>query len=164
MTGTADLPRRDTGECLERQAIVFRLADGRFAVDVASVAEVGRIPTLTRVPGMPAWLPGVVNWRGRVLPVLDLREALGAASTGLGPAARLLVLTESGVTAGLLVDKVDGTTTFDGDMTDFPAPLTGPAAGLIAGQFPRPDGPVAVLDPGGLMRLREALPHGRRCA
>ena len=45
---------------------------------MADVAEVASVPGVTRVPGAPAWLAGVANWRGRMLPVLDLRPLLGA--------------------------------------------------------------------------------------
>ena len=51
----------------------------------SAVAEVGRLPKLTRVPGTPEWLSGVANWRGRILAVLDVRPLLGAAILTLLP-------------------------------------------------------------------------------
>ena len=58
------------------ELVLVRLGGCRYALPMASVAEVGRPPALTRVPGLPAFVAGVANWRGRVLAVLDLRGLL----------------------------------------------------------------------------------------
>jgi purine-binding chemotaxis protein CheW len=145
-------------------AVLVRLGTGRFAVDLAHVAEVGKVPVVTRLPGLPAWMSGVANWRGRILPALDLRTLLGAAAVPLTGTARLVVLSTEVSTVGLLVDAVEGTTTVGEEMAPFPAALPGGGAELVAGQLPRADGPVAVLDVDAVMRLRETLPRGRRSA
>jgi chemotaxis signal transduction protein len=145
-------------------AVVVRIGGGRYALGLAQVAEVGKVPPLTRVPGVPAWLDGVANWRGRILPVLDLRPLLGADVTGLGPAARLVVLTTDAVTAGVLVDAVEGTAAVGGTGVPVPALLPGAGAELVHSQVPLDDGPLAVLDVGAVMRLRERLPSGCRSA
>lgn len=144
-------------------AIVVRLGAGHFAVDLASVAEVGRAPAVTRVPGLPIWLAGVANWRGRILPVLDLRTLLGADAVALDAAGRLIVLTDGGIAVGLLVDGVDGTTSLT-DIAPFPSASAPIGSNLVSGQSPREDGPLAVLDVPAVMRLRESLPRGRRTA
>lgn len=164
-TGTrSDAPATGADSAADADAVVVRLGAGRFAVDLRYVAEVGRVPSLTRVPGVPGWVAGVANWRGRVLPALDLRELLGGSGDAPGAAARLVVATHEGVTVGLVVDAVDGTTAIGADIAAFPGRLTGPAAGLVAGQLPRDEGPVAVLDVAAVVRLRETLPQGRRSA
>ena len=144
------------------EAVVVRLGSGRFAAELSAVAEVGRVPTLTRIPGAPEWLRGVANWRGRLLPVLDLRTLLGAQATPLGPSARLVVLALDGVSAGVLVDAVEGTGALDGGVEEFPAALADRGSLLLAGQVPAEDGPVAVLDTRAVLRLREELPRARR--
>lgn len=148
----------------ETDAIVARLGAGRFAIDLADVAEVGRVPVITRIPGVPGWLAGLTNWRGRILPVLDLRSLLGAEPGSPGGSARLVVVASEGVNVGLLVDAVDGTTTVGSDLASFPSVLPGVGAELLCGQVPREDGPIAVVDVSALVRLREALPRGRRSA
>jgi purine-binding chemotaxis protein CheW len=144
-------------------AILVRLGAGKFAVDLASVAEVGRVPVVTRVPGLPAWLAGVANWRGRILPVLDLRALLGADAGALGSQARLIVLTDAGIAVGMVVDLVDGTTSL-ADVAPFPAASAPSGSTLLSGQSPRDDGPVAVLDVAAVLRLRDGLSQGRRSA
>lgn len=145
-------------------AIVVRLGAGRFAVDLASVAEVGRAPHVTRVPGLPSWLAGVANWRGRILPVLDLRTLLGADAVPLDSRGRLVVLAHGNHVVGMLVDAVDGTTMLSGDVAAFPPASGLNGATLLAGQVPREDGPIAVVDVPAVLRLRDSLPRGRRSA
>lgn len=151
-----------TASSVENEAVVVRLGDGRFAAELDAVAEVGRVPSVTRVPGAPDWLAGVANWRGRLLPVLDLRTLLGAPTARLGSAARLLVLALDGVSAGIVVDSVEGTGVLDGAVEEFPAALADRGSFLLAGQVPSTNGPVAVLDIHAVLRLREQLPRARR--
>jgi purine-binding chemotaxis protein CheW len=144
------------------EAVLVRLGSGRFAADLDGVAEVGRVPAVTRIPGSPGWLTGVANWRGRLLPVLDLRPLLGAEAAPSGPSSRLLVLGGEGVNVGVVVDAVEGTGPL-GIVEDLP-PAVDARGGLLAGQVPREDGPVAVLDVSAVLRLRDALPRARRTA
>lgn len=144
-------------------AIVVRLGTGKFAIGLGSIAEVGRVPVVTRVPGVPAWLAGVANWRGRILPVLDLRSLLGADATPLGRDGRVVVLSSDGMTAAMVVDAVAGTTSLT-DVAAFPTASAPSGSTLLSGQSPREDGPLAVLDVAAIMRLRESLPQGRRTA
>ncbi|HET6818196.1 MAG TPA: chemotaxis protein CheW [Mycobacteriales bacterium] len=161
---TSPAPATADEAAADADAVVVRLGTGRFAVGLASVAEVGRVPSVTRVPGTPGWVAGVANWRGRILPILDLRTLLGAAESALGGDARLLVLGADGMSVGLLVEAVEGTAVVATSAEPFPATLAGSAAQLLAGQVPQPDGPVAVLDVDAVLRMRDALPRGRRSA
>lgn len=144
-------------------AVVVRLGPGRFALSMSSVAEVGRVPALTRVPGLPAWVSGVANWRGRILPVLDVRLLVGADAAPPESMSRVLVLGDAGITVGLLVDEVLTTTELDAAAVE-PYPPTLPAAGLLAGQVVTDDGPIAVVDIDAVLSLRDTLPRGRRTA
>jgi purine-binding chemotaxis protein CheW len=161
-TGAA-APDAAQDSAVSTDAIVVRLGTGKFAVDLASVAEVGRAPAITRVPGLPVWLAGVANWRGRILPILDLRPLLGAAAAPLDSHGRLLVLTGSGIAVGMVVDAVDGTNSLT-NVAPFPPASAPNGSNLMSGQVPRDDGPLAVLDVDGVMRLRDGLPRGRRSA
>lgn len=163
MTDAAVLPTTAPSEAeRDDEAVVVRLGEGRFAAALDAVAEVGRVPAVTRIPGAPAWLAGVANWRGRLLPVLDLRLLLGAPGGSLGGAARLVVFSIDGISAGIVVDAVEGTGVLDAAVEEFPAALADRGSFLLAGQVPTPDGPIAVLDTDAILRLREQLPRARR--
>jgi purine-binding chemotaxis protein CheW len=143
--------------------VLLRLGGGRYAVGMSAVAEVGRLPRLTRVPGTPVWLAGVANWRGRILAVLDVRPLLDAPVTPSGSLGRLVVLSADSVTVGLLTEGVQGVVTCDPERID-PPPITldNETGSLLIGQFTEPSGPVAILDAGAVLALRLRLPAPRR--
>lgn len=142
--------------------VLLRLGASRYAVAMADVAEVAPVPGLTRVPGAPLWLAGVANWRGRMLPVLDLRSLLAAEALPLPGSARLVVLARDGVVAGVVAEAVPGV--YDGELAD-PAPppptLTADAASLVLGQVADRSGPIAVLDAAAVLMLRERVDRRR---
>ena len=143
--------------------VVVRLAGTRYSVAMEAVAEVGRPPHVTRVPGVPAWIAGVANWRGRVLPVIDLRVLLGAPSLELGVSGRILVLARDGVTLAFLAERVEGVVSLEMDALEpVLATLSRTTASIFAGQLTHPDGPIAVLDLDTIFGLRSQLPRVRR--
>jgi purine-binding chemotaxis protein CheW len=140
-----------------------RLGGCRYALPMPAVAEVGRPPSLTRIPGVPAWVAGVANWRGRVLAVLDLRPLLSAETTQLDRRGRLVVLTRNGVTAGLLTEGVEGTADVDGESIEPSlANLPTMTGALISGQVTDAGGPVGVLDLEAVFDLADTLTRSRR--
>jgi purine-binding chemotaxis protein CheW len=144
--------------------VILRFAGARYAVDMSSVAEVVPVPVLTRVPGSPPWLSGVVNWRGRVLPVLDLRPLVGAALSPLPTSARLVVISEDDIEVGLVADMVPGLRHCDpGQLEAVPATIATGIAALVRGVVDV-DGPVALLATEAVLRLRDQLPTARRIA
>jgi purine-binding chemotaxis protein CheW len=143
--------------------VVVRLGGTRYAVAMEAVAEVGRPPHVTRVPGVPAWIAGVANWRGRIMPVLDLRILLGAPTPELGIAGRIMVLSRDGITLAFLAERVEGVVSLELDSIE-PVLLTlsRTTASVLAGQLTHPDGPIAVLDLDVVFGLRSTLPRVRR--
>ena len=143
--------------------VVVRLGGSRYALPMGSVAEVGRPPVLTRVPGLPQFVAGVANWRGRVLAVLDLRGLLGADVVELDRRGRLVVLSHGGVRVGVLVEAVAGETGLAADAVE-PAPVHLPAAAgaLLAGQVTDEQGPYGVLDLDAVLDLATTLPRARK--
>jgi purine-binding chemotaxis protein CheW len=143
--------------------VVVRLAGTRYAVAMDAVAEVGRPPHVTRVPGVPSWIAGVANWRGRILPVLDLRFLLGAPSPELGVSGRIMVLTRDGMTLAFLAERVEGVVSLEMDALEpVLVTLSRTTASVISGQLTHPDGPIALLDLDMLFGLRSQLPRVRR--
>jgi purine-binding chemotaxis protein CheW len=145
--------------------VLLRLGGSRFAVAMADVAEVTALPSVTRLPGAPVWLVGVSNWRGRMLPVLDIRTLVGVPVTPLASSARLVVVMaglRGELTAGLVAEAVPGV--YDvaiDDMAAAPATLPPEAARLVGGQVTDALGPIAVLDVEALLALRERVDRRR---
>lgn len=91
----------------EEQVVVFRLNKGEFGVPIASVQEIVRVPEeLTQVPKAPAFVEGVINLRGSVLPVIDQRLRLGMDSAERNDRQRIMVYLFDNVRMGFIVDSV----------------------------------------------------------
>jgi purine-binding chemotaxis protein CheW len=91
----------------DEQVVVFRLGAEEFGVPIDSVQEIVRVPeTLTHVPKAPASVEGVINLRGSVLPVVDLRRRLGLATIARNDGQRIVVFLIRGVRTGFIVDAV----------------------------------------------------------
>lgn len=91
----------------EEQVVVFRLGKEEFGVPIESVQEIVRLPDeLTRVPKAPPSVDGVINLRGAILPVIDLRRRLGLAAVERSDRQRIIVLVIDDVRTGFTVDSV----------------------------------------------------------
>lgn len=91
----------------DNQVVVFRLDGEEFAVPITSIQEIVRIPEeLIHVPKAPDYLEGVINLRGIVLPVVDLRVRLGMEATERSERQRIVVFMIHGVRTGFIVDQV----------------------------------------------------------
>lgn len=91
----------------EEQLVVFRLDAGEFGVPIEAVQEIVRVPDeLVKVPKAPPAVEGVINLRGTVLPVVDLRTRLGIARLDRNDAQRIMVFLLGGVPTGFIVDQV----------------------------------------------------------
>jgi purine-binding chemotaxis protein CheW len=91
----------------EEQVVVFLLGKEEFGVPIESVQEIVRVPEdLTRVPHSPTFVEGVVNLRGSVLPVIDLRLRLGLEEVERSDRQRIMVFLLNGLRTGFIVDHV----------------------------------------------------------
>ncbi len=73
------------------QYLTFCLAEEEYAVSVANIKEVLGVPKITRVPRMPPFMRGIINLRGSVVPVLDLRKKFGIGETEITPQTGIIV-------------------------------------------------------------------------
>ena len=143
--------------------VIVRFGSARYAVAMSCVAEVVPVPVTSRVPGCPRWLAGVVNWRGRVLPVIDPRTLLGTVLAPLPSSARLLVLSVDGIEAGLIGEAVTGLLEAgDTDAEPPPATALASAAALVTGVVMDSAGPISLLDASAVLALRSQLPTAHR--
>lgn len=145
--------------------MLVRLSGSSYALPVAAVREIVRLPAVTRVPGLPAFVAGLANVRGRVLAVLDLRPLLRLdAPRG----DRLVILDAGGATGpdgrglramvGLIVDAaLDLVRLPEASLEPLPPGMASDAAAVLDGITVISGAPVAVLSPRGLLGLRGRL-------
>jgi twitching motility protein PilI len=89
--------------------VALRMAGELYLVAREETREVLSVPSqITRVPGAKAWIRGLANVRGSLLPIIDLRQFLGSGTTHASRNTRILVVNHREVPAGLLVDEVLG--------------------------------------------------------
>jgi len=91
----------------DEQVVVFRLGKEEFGVPINSVQEIVRVPDeLVHVPRAPDFVEGVINLRGSVLPVIDLRQRLGLPRVARSDSQRIMVFLIADVRTGFIVDQV----------------------------------------------------------
>jgi purine-binding chemotaxis protein CheW len=137
--------------------VLLSIASANYAVLEAFVTELERIPKITPVPRVPAWLRGVTNLRGDVISVVDMRMFLGLDPASSNAARMLVVrlLTEEFAT-GLLVDGVERIVAVPADAITPPeSSLEGPLAPYLRGMCVIEERLVAVLDLDQLLRSPE---------
>ncbi|RMD70800.1 MAG: purine-binding chemotaxis protein CheW [Gammaproteobacteria bacterium] len=88
--------------------IGFRLGDNALVTSLEEIKEILPYPGLTRIPEAPAWIKGIANIRGNLLPVMDLRAHLKGEETPITSRCKVVVTSHKEVTAGFLVDEVLG--------------------------------------------------------
>ncbi len=103
------VPGEEPASGREWVGVALRMAGELYLVAREETREVLSVPTqITRVPGAKAWIKGLANIRGSLLPIIDLRQFLGSGSTPMTRNTRILVVNHREVPAGLLVDEVLG--------------------------------------------------------
>ena len=88
------------------QLVSFMIDDSEYAVDILVVNEILRYPEITRLPNTPKFIRGVINLRGNVIPVVDVRLRFGFSKGNITDLTRIIVIDAKGKQIGLLVDNV----------------------------------------------------------
>ncbi len=88
------------------QLVTFTLENEEYGVDILKVQEINRMTEITRVPNSAAYVEGVINLRGKVIPVINLRKRFGLTEVHTDESSRVIIMDIRGVTMGLVVDSV----------------------------------------------------------
>ncbi len=88
------------------QLVSFVIGKEEFGIDILIVKEINRITQITKMPNSPDYVEGVINLRGRIIPIVDLRSRLGLPRKESDKNTRIIVLEISGKTIGFIVDAV----------------------------------------------------------
>ena len=138
----------------ESQLVTFLLNEEEFGFDIMSVQEIIRLPKMAKVPRTPAYVEGIANLRGVVLPVIDMRNRFGMELAEQTDRTRVLVVDINGVKTGLRVDRVKQVTrVLRSEIETPPAAIRGTTSDYLDG--------VVKLDKG--QRIIMALNAARVC-
>ncbi len=140
----------------EIQIACFRLIDDLYAVDIMRIKEIIRPQRLTNLPKAPSFIDGVINLRGSVIPVVDLRKRFDMPARDPGSSTRLLIVRLSAQTIGLVVDDVTEVITVPvSDIKPPPAVSDGLIADHLLGVCLHGDILVMLLDIDRLLNANE---------
>lgn len=109
-----------------QQVVVFELAGETYALDILHVHEIIRIQPVTPVPGAADYIQGLINLRGRVVPVVDLGKRFGLRTRAMGDRSRIIVVQVSDDIVGVVVDAVSEVITVAPEVVE-------PAARVVTG-------------------------------
>ncbi len=84
--------------------VVFRLGDEEFGVDVMNLKRIAKVPTITRVPRSPDFIEGVINLRGSLITVVNIRKRFGFLPKDINSDSRIIIAECEGKVFGMLVD------------------------------------------------------------
>ena len=113
-------------EAHELQLVTFHLGEEEFGVKILVVNEIIRLTQITQVPNAPAFIEGVINLRGRVLPVVGLRKRFNMKNIPLDDRSRIIVMELNHNVVGFLVDAVS-------EVLRIPVSTVEPAPAVVAG-------------------------------
>lgn len=88
------------------QLVSFMIGNEEYAVDIFYVKEINRLSRITKVPNAPEFIEGVINLRGRIIPVIDLRIKMGLPKRENDKDSRIIVIEDDNLLVGFLVDAV----------------------------------------------------------
>ncbi|CAM5788286.1 MULTISPECIES: chemotaxis protein CheW [Brevibacillus] len=110
----------------EVKVIVFRLKDEEYGVDVNQVKSIEKLEHITRVPRTPAFVKGVINLRGVVTPIIDLRNRFSLEETAYTESTRIIIVAVGELEVGLIVDAAN-------DVIDIPVNAIEPPPEVVGG-------------------------------
>jgi purine-binding chemotaxis protein CheW len=108
---------------MEDQLVVFMLAKEHYGVRIAVVESIIKLQPITAVPCSPAFVEGVTNLRGRVLPVIDLRKRFNLPAEESTKDTRIVVVEMSGTLVGMIVDAVSEVLRVPAESVEPPSPI-----------------------------------------
>lgn len=115
----------------EMKVIVFQLMDKEYAIEVDVVESIEKLISITKVPRTPSYVYGVINLRGLVTPIVDLRERFGLEVKPLDDTSRIIIVSMEDFEVGLIVDDAN-------DVIDIPMTSIEPqpeVVGTIESEF-----------------------------
>jgi purine-binding chemotaxis protein CheW len=129
----------------ELPLVVFRLGAEAYSLRLHEVREIIMVSNITPVPRAPSFIEGVLNLRGEVMPVIDLRERFGLERKTATSLSRIVITPIGGVSTGLVVDSVEEVKTVDQRRLEEPPRVTAVGANAFIEKVARTDGGVVFL-------------------
>ena len=102
------------------QLVSFKIGNEEFGIDILNVQEIIKTVQITKVPNSPSFVEGIINLRGKVIPVIDLRSRLNLEKKAQDKDTRIIVVDISSKTVGFIVDEVNEVLRIPKSITEAP--------------------------------------------
>ncbi|SFK16452.1 chemotaxis protein CheW [Falsiroseomonas stagni] len=157
MSVLATRPDSGPSATAEAQYVTCTLGDAEYGIDILSVREIKGWSETTALPHAPDWVRGVINLRGTIVPILDLRARFGLGLTATTAMHVVVIIQTATRMAGLLVDGVsDIIAVAAEEVRAVPEIGTSVPERLLAGLIPREGGMVSLVSLDNLLNLPDA--------
>jgi len=104
----------------EKKYVTFKIDEEYYGIDINNVKAIEKVQDFTRVPNAPEYVKGVINLRGEVVPVIDLRKRFGIESIEINNNSRIIIVQINDILIGLLVDSSSEVIQINSDNIDNP--------------------------------------------
>lgn len=131
------------------QLVSFMLADEEYGVEVLKVREIIRMPTITKMPNVPQHVEGIINLRGKVIPIISMRRRFGLMENENNSHTRIIIMDVVGSLTGFIVDSVSEVIRIHGSEIQ-PPPSMALSSGIgqefITGVYNRAERLLVIMD------------------
>ncbi|HOJ63705.1 MAG TPA: chemotaxis protein CheW [Spirochaetota bacterium] len=142
----------------ERQLILFSLGKGSYGIPIENVFEIKKMEEITIVPKAPKFIEGVINLRGNVVPVVDLRKRFGMEKAEITKKTKIIIVEIKKRQFGLIVDSVAEVVTLSNDQIEPSLPtVSGLKAEFINGIGKLNDKLIIILDISRILQSSEDI-------
>lgn len=134
-------------ETKQLQFVSFLLGSEEYCVDIFEVQEIINLPTIKQIPGAPSFVDGIINLRGKIVPIIDFRKRLNLNVTEFTRHTRVVIVQVNNRVIGFIVDMVSGVFKIDeADIEVTPEVVTSVNVEFISGVAKLKDKLIIILD------------------
>jgi len=109
----------------DKKLIIFRIEEEEYAVSIQNVGSIEKIEAITRVPGTADFVKGVINLRGVITPVIDLKQRFHQKETTFTELSRIIIIHIDDITVGFIVDEANDVIDVNADLIEEPPEVVG---------------------------------------
>lgn len=108
------------GKGIMKQFVVFKLDDEEYGIDILQVKTIEKMSEITRVPKTSSYVKGVINLRGEIVPIIDLKEKFNLGESALTENTRIIIVYADETIVGLIVDSATEVIDIDNELIEEP--------------------------------------------
>ena len=138
-----------------QELTIFQVADISCGLDISDVQEINKHIDITKAFGSPDYVRGIINLRGEIVTVIDLRQKFGIPVEEINENMRIVIVESQGENIGLLVDRIDDIVTADPNLIEPPpSNVSGVTGEFFTGILKTEDSLITILDIHNLLSLK----------